>query len=104
MVLSRGGYILLVLLLACGLALTSCDQDGEIKEIASHSLGREPSDSEIRSACSSLRSQGYDYYAAGMSTGLSQGSRVTIMAAIVTVAGSGTKDYCEGKLKENANN
>lgn len=87
-------------LILIAFTLVACDQDGDIKEIASHTIGREPTDSEIRSACSSLRSQGYDYYAAGMSTSVTQGSRVSIMAAIVTVAGSGTKDYCEGKLKE----
>ena len=70
--------------------------DGEIKNIASHTIGHEPTDSEIHGACSALKSHGWDYYSAGMETVL-DGSKTSIMAAITTIAGKDTQSYCEGK-------
>ena len=93
------------LAICVGLAMVACNAayDAQIKENASHTIGRTPSDAELRDACLRLQKSGWDYSAASMNTLTSNaaaGSMVAIMASITTVAGGDTSDYCEDKLNE----
>ena len=101
----RKATVLTIAILLVTMALLACDvtYDAQIKENASHSIGRTPSDEEIQDACKTLERNGWDYSTASMNTLMSNpaaGSKVTIMAAITTIAGGDTADYCQGKLNE----
>ena len=94
--------------LAIGLSACGVGYDAQIKEISGQT-GREASDAEIREACRILQQNNWDYSASGMSvmssanteSAVAAASRMTdILAAITTIAGGDTQEYCEGKLNE----
>ena len=72
--------------------------DAAIKENASHTIGREPTDAEIRKACRSFQSSGWNYQAAAMQHVTATDGTMEILAAITVIAGGDSQDYCESKL------
>ena len=65
-----------------------------VEDTASTGIGREPTGGEINRACGALAQHDWDYNSAAAGFAVSDPTVVTVMAAIVTVEGAGSEEWC----------